>query len=171
MQLPNIDEIFGSLQNVRNSVNTAFEAYCGKGYVLKNIIFPLSKTIEEADAKFVAVYGVQPPKKPQALDDLTISRIANSERCFDKNYTSYTEFAKMIDSLESTIPKSKKKEYLTAEDKELIDAMIDSHYETLAKKKAVQIAKIDERLRELLVLDSRYGATIRQALGEAEENE
>lgn len=166
VELPDIEMAYDSLQGVKNAINTAFEGYCGEDCELKDIIFPLSKTVEETNAKLAAAYGVQPQK--QVRDALTISKMSTSIRCFDENHHSYVAFAEMMDVLESTMPKPKKKEVLTDDDKKLIDTLIDSKYESLAKDQAVQIAKADEHLAELLRLDTRYGEAVKTALGEVD---
>jgi len=169
VELPDIEKAYDSLQSVQNALNMAFEGYCGEGYELKDIVFPLSKTTEETNAKLAAAYGVQPQK--QTLDAVTISKMATSAKCFDENYHSYTAFSELMGGLAATMPKPKRKETLTDDDKKLIDTLIDSKYESLAKDQAVQIAKADEHLAELLRLDTRYGAAVKTALGEVSENE
>lgn len=169
VELPDIERAYDSLQNVKNAVSLAFGAYCGVGYSMKDIVFPLSNATEETNAKLTARYGVQPQK--QTLDNLTISRMASAGRCFDENYDSYTGFLKMMDDIAATIPEQKKKTELTDGDKQLIDSIIDSKYPSLAADKAVEIAKCDERLAEILALDERYGTAVKAALGEASENE
>lgn len=169
VELPDIEKAYDSLQGVQNALNVAFEGYCGESYELKDIVFPLSKATEETNAKLVAAYGVQPQK--QTLDAVTISKMATSAKCFDENYHSYTAFSELMGGLAATMPEPKRKEVLTDDDKKLIDTLIDSRYESLAKDQAVQIAKADEHLAELLRLDERYGQSVKQALGEVSENE
>lgn len=169
VELPDIEKAYDSLQGVQNALNMAFEGYCGENYELKNIVFPLSKATEETNTSLVETYGVQPHK--QTLDNLTISKMASSTKCFDEKYHSYTAFSEMMRSLEATMPKPKRKEVLTDDDKKLIDMIINSNYPTLAQDEAVNIAKADEHLAELLALDERYGAAVKTALGEVSENE
>lgn len=169
VNLPDIEAAYNSLQSVKNAINIAFDGYCGENYELKDIVFPLSKATEETNAKLAAAYGVQPQK--QTLDAVTISQMATSVKCFDENYHSYTAFYEMMGGLAATMPKPKRKETLTDDDKKLIDTLIDSRYESLAKDQAVQIAKADEHLAELLMLDTRYGEAVKTALGEVSENE
>lgn len=169
VELPDIEKAYDSLQSVKNAINIAFKGYCGEGYELKDIVFPLSKATEETNAKLAAAYGVQPQK--QTLDAVTISKMATSAKCFDENYHSYTAFSELMGCLAATMPKPKRKETLTDDDKKLIDTLIDSRYESLAKDQAVQIAKADEHLAEILMLDTRYGAAVKTALGEVSENE
>ncbi|MDE7280368.1 MAG: hypothetical protein K2N36_01330, partial [Ruminiclostridium sp.] len=85
---------------------------------------------------------------------------------FNENYQSYTELSEIMENLAATMPTPKRKEVLTDDDKKLIDTLIDSKYESLAKDHAVQIAKADEHLAELLRLDTRYGEAVKTALGE-----
>lgn len=169
VELPDIEKAYDSLQSVQNALNMAFEGYCGEGYELKDIVFPISKATEETNAKLAAAYGVQPQK--QTLDAVTISKMATSAKCFDENYHSYTAFSELMGGLAATMPKPKRKETLTDDDKKLIDTLIDNRYESLAKDQAVQIAKADEHLAEILMLDTRYGAAVKTALGEVSENE
>lgn len=167
--LPDIEGIYGSLQNVKNAINMAFEAYCGQNHELKDIVFPLDNAREQTNAKLAETYGVQPPK--QTLDNITISKMASAGKCFDENYRSYVEFSELMGSLAATMPKPKRKEKLTDSDKALINKIINPNYPTLAKDEAVSFAKADEHLAELLRLDSRYGAAVKEALGEALDRE
>lgn len=169
VNLPDIEKAYDSLQGVQNALNMAFDGYCGESYELKDIVFPLSKTTEETNAKLAAAYGVQPQK--QTLDTITISKMASSGKCFDENYHSYKAFYELMDSLAATMPKPKRKEVLTESDRKLIDTLIDSKYESLGREQAVQIAKADEHLAEILRLDERYGVAVKTALGEVSENE
>lgn len=170
VELPDIEKMYDGLQNVKNAVNIAFSGYCGENYELKDVVFPLSKTAEETSAKIEATYGVK--AQPQKLDTLTISKMANSLKCFDENYRSYTVFSKMMQDIEATMPpQPEKKTVLTDSDRKLIDTLISPNYPALAQSEAVKIAKADSRLGELLSLDERYGAGVRKALGEAADNE
>lgn len=169
VELPDIEKAYDSLQSVKNAVNMAFEAYCGDNCELKDIVFPLSKYTEETNARIAAEYGTEPPK--QTRDAMTISRMSSAKRFFDENHTSYTGFSEMMDSLAATMPKPKRKESLTDSDRKLIDTLIDSKYESLGREQAIQIAKADEHLAEILRLDERYGAAVRKELGEVSENE
>lgn len=169
VELPNIEKVYDSLQSVRNAVNTAFKGYCGKNYELKDIVFPISEVQEATNAKLSEAYGVQ-PQKP-TLDNMTISRMASSVKCFDEGYRSYTAFSEIMRGLAATMPEPKRKTTLTDDDKKLIDTIIDSKYESLAKDQAVQIAKADEHLAEILRLDTRYSREVRTALGEVSDNE
>lgn len=169
VELPNIENVYDSLQNVKNAVNTAFNGYCGMNYELKDIVFPLSKTTEETNAKIESVYGVK--AQPQKLDTLTLTRMANSIRCFDESYQSYTAFSEMMQGIEATMPQPKKKTVLTDSDRELIDVLINPNYPALAQTDAINIAKADSRLAEILSLDERYGAGVRKALGEVNADE
>lgn len=169
VELPDIEMAYESLQSMKNALNIAFSSYCGEGCELKGIVFPLSKATEATNHKLASEYGVQPQK--QTLDNLTISKMASSVKCFDENYHSYTAFSEMMGSLAATMPKPKRKEVLTDDDKKLIDTLIDSKYESLGKEQAVQIAKADDRLAEILRLDERYGESVRKALGEVSDNE
>lgn len=169
VELPDIEKSYDSLQNVKNAVNMAFDGYCGANYELKDIVFPLSKYTEETNAKLAQEYGVQPQK--QTRDVMTISRMAGAIRCFDENHTCYTAFTEMMNSLDATMPKPKRKETLTDNDRKLIDTIIDGKYESLGREQAIQVAKADEHLAEILRLDERYGAAVRKELGEVSENE
>lgn len=169
VNLPNIEKAYNALQGVKNAVNMAFNAYCGKDYALKDFVFPKDKATEEAHAKIAAEYGVTPPE--QRLDNMQISRMASSVKCFDENYHCYTEFSELMGSLAATMPKPKKKETLTDDDKTLIDKLINPNYPMLAKDEAVTLAKLNKDLAEILRLDSRYGAAVKEALGEVSDNE
>jgi len=169
VELPDIQKVYDGLQSVKNAVNMAFEGYCGMNNELADVVFPLSRYTEETNAKIAKEYGIQPPK--QTRDFMTISRMTGAKKCFDENHASYTEFLKMFDNIAATIPAPKKKTVLMDKDKRLIDAMIDSRYEWAAKDQAIQIAKADERLAEILLLDERYGRPVREALEEAGKDE
>lgn len=166
--VPDIEEAYNCIQNLENTINIAF-SYCGENYELKDVIFPISEAQEETNAKIEAAYGVK--TQPQKLDNLTISRMAASKKCFDENYHSYTAFSEMMEGLEATMPKPKKKTSLTDSDRNLIDTLISPDYPSLAKSDAVKIAKADSRLAEILLLDERYGKAVREALGEVADNE
>lgn len=161
-ELPDIEKAYDSLQSVLNAVNTAFEGYTGEEYQLKDIIFPKDRLAEETHDKIAAEYGIEPPK--QTMSAVQISKMASSIQCFDENYRSYTEFSDMMDAISATMPEPKRKEVLTDDDVKLIDTLIDSKYPALATEKAVEIARTDDRLREILVLDKRYQRAICEAL-------
>ena len=167
--LPDVENIYNALQSVKNALDIAFSSYCGEGYVLKDIVFASNKTAEETNAKLAETYGVQTQK--EMLDTVTISKMANASKFFDENNASYVRFIEMMDGLAATIPKAKKKEVLTDDDKKLIDMIINPDYSTLAQVEAVKIAKADEHLAEILRLDTRYGTAVKAALGEVSENE
>lgn len=169
VDLPDIEKTYDSLQNVKNAVNMAFSGYCGTNYELKDIVFPLSRETEETNAKIEAAYGVK--AQPQKLDNMTISRMASSVKCFDENYRPYTVFSEMMDSLAATMSEPKRKTVLTDSDRNLIDTLISPNYPSLAQSDAEKIAKADSRLAEILLLDERYGAGVRKALGEVSDNE
>lgn len=169
VNLPDIEAAYNSLQSVKNAINIAFEGYCGEGYALKDIVFPPSRYTEETNAKLAAEYDIEPPKP--TMDTMQITKMANATGCFNESHTAYTEFSDMMSALMATMPKPKRKETLTDDDKKLIDTIIDSKYESLAKDQAVQIAKADEHLAEILRLDTRYSREVRTALGEVSENE
>lgn len=170
VELPSIEHAYDSLQSLRNAVNTAFRGYCGTNYELKDVVFPLDKMAEETSRKLAENYGMQPQK--QMMGAVEISKMATSIKYFDENNRAFTEFAKMMDGINATLPETSKKTELTENDRELIDLIIEPQYPSLAAGKAVEIAKKDERLSELLKLDSRYGQKVREALGEeASDNE
>jgi len=169
VELPDIEAAYNSLQSVKNAVNMAFEGYCGEGYTLKDIVFPPDRYTEETNARLASEYGIEPPKP--TMDTMQITKMANATGCFNENHIVYTEFSDMMSALMATVPKPKRKETLTDDDKKLIDTIIDSKYESLAKDQAVQIAKADEHLAEILRLDTRYSREVRTALGEVSENE
>lgn len=168
-KLPDIEKAYDSLQDIKNSVNMALEAYCGNGYTLKDFIFPVNDMAVKTKENLKKGYGVQ--TNNPTLDTLSISRMASAEKCFNEDYPTYAAFSEMMGGLASTMPEPKKKTYLTESDKKLIDALIDPAYPALAKDRAVAIAKADSKLAEILTLDSRYGATVRDALGEVSDNE
>ena len=165
VELPSIEHAYDALQSLKNAVNTAFRGYAGANFELKDIVFPLDKTAEETSRKLAETYGVQPRQK-QTLGVMETTKMATSINCFSENYRPYSELIKVMDDIDATIPKPPKKTELTEDDRKLIDLMIEPQYPSLAAGKAVEIAKKDERLSELLKLDSRYGQKVREALGE-----
>ena len=169
VELPDIEKAYDSLQNVKNAVNMAFSGYCGTNYELKDIVFPVSKEQEATNAKLQEVYGVQ-PQKPR-LDNMEISKMAGSVKCFDESHRSYATFSEMMGGLAATMPEPKRKTTLTDSDRNLIDTLISPNYPSLAKDEAVKIAKADSRLAELLLLDGRYGKAVKEALGEVSDDE
>lgn len=169
VELPNIENVYDSLQNVKNAVNTAFNGYCGMNYELKDVVFPVDKFTEQTNAKLAEAYGVQ-PQKP-TLDNISISKMAGSLKCFDERHHPYTAFSEMMQGIAATMPEPKRKTTLTDSDRKLIDTLINSNYPSLAQDDAVRIAKADSRLGELLSLDERYGAAVKKALGEVADNE
>lgn len=164
VELPSIEHAYDALQSLKNAVNTAFRGYCGTNYELKDVIFPVGAVTEQTSRKLAEAYGVQPQK--QMMGAVEISKMATSIKYFDENNRAFTEFAKMMDGINATLPETSKKTELTENDRELIDLIIEPQYPSLAAGKAVEIAKKDERLSELLKLDSRYGQKVREALGE-----
>ena len=168
VELPDIEKVYDSLQNVKNAVNMAFEGYCGTNYELKDIVFPIDKALEQTNAKLSETYGVQ-PQKPK-LDNMAISRMAGSVKCFDENHRPYTAFSEMMKGLAATMPEPKRKTTLTDSDKNLIDTLISTDYPSLAQS-AIKIAKADSRLVEILSLDERYGKAVKEALQEGADNE
>lgn len=170
VDLPDIEKAYDALQSLKNGVNIAFSGYCGEHFELQDIVFPLDRGAEETSRKLAETYGVQPLQK-QALGAVEISKMATSIKYFDENNRAFTEFAKMMDGISATLPKPPKKTELTKDDESLIDSLIDFRYPNSAKEKAVEIAKKDERLRELLELDERYRDAIEKSLGEASDDE
>lgn len=169
VELPDIEQAYENLQNVKNAVNMAFSGYCGANYELKDIVFPVSKEQEATNAKLQEVYGVQ-PQKPK-LDSMAISRMVGSIKCFDENHSTYTAFSEMMGGLAATMPEPKRKTALTDSDRELIDILIDSKYKFSAELQAAKIAKADSRLAELLLLDERYSEEVGKALEEVANDE
>lgn len=167
--LPDIEKVYDSLQNVKNAVNIAFKGYCGENYELKDIVFPVNKDQEATNAKLQETYGVQ-PQKPK-LDNMAISKMASSVKCFDENYRSYVVFSDTMGELAATMPEPERKTVLTDSDRKLIDTLISPNYPSLAQSDAIKIAKADSRLAEILLLDERYGKEVRRALGEVSDNE
>lgn len=168
VELPDIEEAYNNLQNVKNAVNVAFSGYAGENYELKDIVFR-DEARERINDKLSEAYGVQ-PQKP-TLDSMTISKIASSIKCFDENYHSYTAFSEMMGRLAETMPEPERKTVLTDSDRKLIDTLIDSKYPTSAQNDAIRIAKADSRLAEILALDERYGKAVQAAVEEASDNE
>lgn len=168
-ELPDIEKAYDALQDVKNSAFTALEGYCGNGYALQDVIFPVNDMAVKTKENLKKEYGVQTDKP--TLDTLSIARMASAEKCFNEDYPSYTAFCGMMGGLAATVPKPKKKTYLTESDKKLIDALIDPDFPVLAKDRAVKIAEADSKLAEILALDNRYGAAVRDALGEVSGNE
>lgn len=169
VDLPDIEKAYDGLQDMRNSVFTALEGYCGEGYELKDIIFPVNDTTVKTKENLEKEYGVQTDKP--TLDTLSIAKMASSAKCFNEDYPSYTAFSEMMGGLAATMPALKKKTTLTEGDKKLIDALIDPAYPALAKDRAVKIARADNKLAEILRLDSRYETAVKDALGEVSDNE
>lgn len=162
--VPDIEEVYGNFQNVKNAVDTAFTGYCGENYILKDIIFPLSEAVEQANAKLAEEYNITPPKPIRSTID--IIKMSNAEKCFDKNYAPYVAFIETMNKLESAVPKPPKKTILTNADIALIDALIDPTYPSLAESAAIKVAKADEQLKEILLLDPRYNKAVTKALKE-----
>ncbi len=169
VELPDIEKMYGSLQNVKNSVNMAFKGYCGANYELKDIVFPIDKVQEDRNARIAEAYVVQPQK--QKLDTMEITKMAGSIKCFDKNHSTYITFSEMMGALAATMSEPKRKTTLTDSDRKLIDTLISPNYPSLAQSDAIKIAKADSRLAEILSLDERYGKEVRRALGEVSDNE
>lgn len=169
IDLPDIEKVYDSLQNVKNAVSMAFSGYSGMNCELKDVVFQVDKYTEQTNAKLEETYGISP--HTPTLDTLTISKMASSSKCFDENYHSYTAFSKIMENIEATMPEPKRKTTLTDKDRKLIDTLINSNYPSLAQDDAVRIAKADSRLGELLSLDERYGAAVKKALGEVADNE
>ena len=136
---------------------------------MKDIVFLIDKALEQTNAKLSEIYGVQ-PQKP-TLDNMAISRMAGSVKCFDENYCSYTAFSEMMGNIAATVPEPERKTVLTDSDRKLIDTLISPNYPTLAQSDVIKIAKADSRLTEILSLDERYGKEVRKALGEVSDNE
>lgn len=166
--VPGIEETYNCLQHLENTINTAF-SYCGENYELRDIIFPIDRAQEEKNTKLSEAYGVQ-PQKPK-LDNMAISKMAGSIKCFDENHSAYTAFSEMMGELVATMSEPKRKTTLTDSDRNLIDSMIDSRYEHSAREQAVKIAQADERMAQILQLDERYGPFVQQALAEVSDNE
>lgn len=169
VELPDIEQPYTNLQNVKNAVNMAFSGYCGANYELKDIVFPIDRAQEERNASIAKAYGVQ-PQKP-TLDAMTITKMAGCIKCFDENHSTYTAFSEMMGGLAATMPEPKRKTTLTDSDRNLIDTLISPNYPSLAQGEAIKIAKADSRLAEILSLDERYGTAVRAALGEVSDNE
>lgn len=158
-KLPDIQGVYDALQDVKNSITIGFESYCGIGYALKDIVFPPSRTDELLEKEYGLQTGLSKP------DALAISKMASSVRCFNESYPPYTEFLEAMEDLATSMPEVQRKTTLTDADKELIDAMIDSSYRFSAEKQAVKIAKANEGLKEILLLDDRYSPVIQRELG------
>ena len=105
VELPDIEKVYDSLQNMKNSVKMAFSGYSGANYELKDIVFPVSKEQEATNAKLQEVYGVQ-PQKPR-LDSMEISKMAGSIKYFDESHHSYAAFSEMMEGLAATMPEPK----------------------------------------------------------------
>ena len=169
VNLPDIEKAYDALQNVRNTVNMAFEGYCGEGNALRDIVFPTNKAVEETNSKLAEAYNVQPQR--QTFDTMSIVKMTSAPKFFNENYPAYVELLKILDSLEETLPQPERKTELTEEERNLIDLLIDSRYPSLAEQQAVKIAKLDRRLAELLLLDERYSKEVRKALQEDRDYE
>ena len=135
---------------------------------MKDIVFPIDKALEQTNAKLSETYGVQ-PQKP-TLDNMAITKMAGSIKCFDESHRPYAVFSEMMGGLAATMPELKGKTALTDSDKKLIDTLISPNYPSLAQSDAIKIAKADSRLAEILSLDERYGKEVRKALGEVSDN-
>ena len=141
---PDIDDMYGSFENVVRGVNEALKNYCGIDNALKDVIFGASK-----------------------LDTVTIVRMATAENYFNEGWQGYT---KLIDVM-NMIPKQKKKTELTENDRQLIDSILDPKYPTLATDKAIELSRLNEELKEILLLDKRYSAAIKEALDVEDEEQ
>ena len=154
--------MYDSFQSVINAIDTAFTGYCGENYVLKDIIFPLSEATEQANTRLESEYGITPPKQTHNITD--IIKMSGAEKCFDKNHAPYVAFIATMDEIESVISKHPKKTTLTNADAALIDTLVDPKYPSLAQDTAIKIAKADERLKAILLLDPRYNKAVAEAL-------
>lgn len=159
ISVPDIEMVYNVLQETENSIKIAFSSYCGDGCELADVIFPRT----QPDDNLKKEYGIEPPK--QMRDALTISKMTTAPRFFDETHHSYVTLDEMLGSLEATMPKQKKKTELTENDRQLIDSILDPKYPTLAADKAIEISRLNEGLRELLLLDERYNSKVREALG------
>lgn len=167
--LPDIENAYASFREAQNTVSMAFDNYCGEGNVLKDIIFPISKSAKQTNKNIQDEYGLNPPEPTR--DAMTISMIASAPKLFNEDYIAYTDFLGMMNDIAATMPASEKRTELTEADKRLIDAVIDDRYPSLANNKAVEIAKINEDMAEILLLDSRYAKSVEEALQEVDKHE
>lgn len=170
VKLPKIEDVYKSLQSVKNALETAFSYYCGANYVLQDFIFSLNEERVEIERRIEKAYGVKTQEQTPKKSAVEISQMAYATKCVDDEHEVYLNFLKVMDEVAATMPKAKEKTYLTQKEKNLIDMLINVKYPTVAKQDAVKLAKSDEYLAELLKLDSRYRSVILEAL-EEEENE
>lgn len=165
--LPDVGQIYDSFYGLKNAVSIAFY-YCGQDYALKSVVFPEVETAQKKNEKLEKEYGAK-AEKP-TLRALQVARMATAPKCFDPNHSPYKNFADTIERLEDLMPGIKSKTELTDDDKALIDAMIDSKYLSLAEMQAAKIAKANDGMAELLLLDERYKETVEAALTEVGKN-
>lgn len=161
--LPDIQKTYDALQAVKNSITVAFQSYCGIDYALRDVVFPPSKIVEQTSEALEKEYKleVEPPKP----DALAISKMASSARCFNADHLPYVAFFEVMEDLATSMPEAERKTTLTDSDKELINTLIDDNYRFSAERKAVEISRINEDLKQLLLLDDRYSPAIQRELG------
>ena len=169
VNLPDIEQAYGALQGLKNTVGMMLEGYCGMNNELVDIIFPLDRSQEIINQKVKEAYGVSIQSKP-TRDVVTLSKIETSKK-IGENHHSFAALSKVFDEINATIPKPPKKTELTESEKNLIDLIIEPQYPSLAMDKAVNVARADSRLAEILSLDERYGTKVVQALGEVSDDE
>lgn len=168
VQIPDINKCYETLDRLKSSVEAALSNYCGENRELIDFVFPMDRERESAE-KVAGHYGLE-PIRPQR-DAYTITRAVNAPQYFNENHQTYIVFLDMMEKIDETIPKPKVKTSLSENEKKLIDTMLDPAYPTTAARQAAKIAKCDERMAEILILDERYTESVKNALKEASENE
>lgn len=146
VEVPDIEKVYSAFQNVKNNVNTVFRGYCGSNMELKEIV--------GCDGNNIG-----------AIVDAT-----HSLNCFDLEKGSYKEFLEIMEKAAEVLPSSRVKTALTESERKFIDALIPAadyeKYPTLARKRAVELARASAEVASLFMFDGRYKEDVEKALNE-----
>ena len=147
VDVPDIESIYRVYEEMKNNVHTGLQWYCGEELQFK---------------EFVGYDGG---------DFGSIAGVTHAAKCFDVNKnTSYQTFLSTMEKAVGILPQSKVKQKLTEKDRKFIDALIPAadyeKYPTLARGRAVEMARVSAEVASLLLLDSRYKEDVEKALSE-----
>lgn len=147
VDVPDIESIYRAYEEMKNNVLTGLRWYCGEELQFK---------------EFVGYDGG---------DFGSIAGVTHAVKCFDVNKnTSYQTFLSTMEKAAGILPQSKVKRKLTEKDRKFIDALIPAadyeKYPTLARERAVELARASAEVASLLMLDSRYKEDVEKALSE-----
>ena len=94
----------------------------------------------------------------------------NVFNCFDLEKGSYKEFLEIMEKAAEVLPSARVKTALTESERKFIDALIPAadyeKYPTLARKRAVELARASAEVASLLMFDGRYKEDVEKALNE-----